>query len=459
MRYPDNFLWGAATSALQIEGAASSDGRGCSVWDDFCRRHPERIFQRATPEVACDHYHRFQEDVDLIADMGHNSYRFSISWPRLLPEGRGRLNSAGLDFYDRLLDALKAKNITTVTTLYHWDLPLALGSWEDLATVEAFVEYARLCFERFGDRVDYWCTLNEPGWSILNGYVTALHPPARQNLKAAVLVSHHMMIAHRQVCREASGQVGIALNLSPVYSATARADDLAAARRADGVLNRWFVEAAVQGRYPEDVVELYDRLGYLPEGYDRLPEARLDFLGVNYYYPHYAVDAPMGPGAVGSGNDFHLNTSGDKAEACRFTLSGCFTFVANPRGRYTDWAWEIDPETLERLLLELSQSYPGLPLLVTENGIGLPDSAGDGRLDDHERIEFVAAHLKAVGRAMERGADVRGYFMWSLMDNFSWVNGYKKRYGFLHIDPQTLRRTPRASARWFAGVAARGELD
>lgn len=314
--FPGGFLWGSATAALQIEGAASSYGRGPSVWDTFCRDYPDRIYQGANPEVACDHYHRYLEDVEHMAALGHNAYRFSISWPRLLPKGRGDQKAQGLDFYDRLLDALVAKGIAPVATLYHWDLPQALESWESPETVDAFLEYAELCLARYGDRVTHWCTLNEPGWSTLNGYVTALHPPAVHDLKAAVLVSHHLMLAHRRVCRELrprNGQMGIALNMSPVQPASSDPKDQNAARRADGVLNRWFSEAAVLGRYPEDIVELYDQLGYLPQGYDALPSGEIDFLGVNYYYPHYAIDAPLS-------NDFHLNNSGDKADACRFSL-------------------------------------------------------------------------------------------------------------------------------------------
>ncbi len=454
LRFPDSFLWGSATAAIQIEGAAALDGKGASVWDVFCREHPDRIFERATPEVACDHYHRYLEDVESIKNLGHNAYRCSISWPRLLPDGRGRVNTQGLDFYDRLFDALIARGIFPLVTLYHWDLPEALGSWESPEVVDAFLEYAALCYERFGDRVFAWCTLNEPGWTTLNGYVTGLHPPAKHNLKAAVLSSHHLMLAHHGACSLAptDAQVGLALNVSPIYSASDRAEDVAAAHRADGVLNRWFFDAAATGRYPEDVVKLYDRLGYLPEGHDRLCDtARLDFLGVNYYYPHYAV-------AATSTSDFHLNTSGEKSEPCRFSLADCFAFAQNPRGRYTDWNWEIDPETLGKLLVDLSQRYPDLPLYVTENGLGAPDELVDGEVDDQARIGFVREHLVAIYKAIGAGADVRGYFMWSLMDNFSWINGYKKRYGFLYVDRDSLDRTPKKSAFWFRDIAMSNTL-
>lgn len=456
MIFPDGFLWGSATAAIQIEGAAAADGKGPSVWDQFCRDHPEKIHLAATPETACDHYHRYREDAEQMARMGHNAYRFSISWPRLLPRGRGTVNRAGLDFYDRLLDELCARGISPNATLYHWDLPLPLaldGGWESPATVDAFVEFAQICFDRLSDRVDYWCTLNEPAWTLLNGYVTGLHPPCKHDLKAGVLASHHMMVAHHRAARACAGRgrVGMAVNLSPVYPATDREADIRAAERANGVLNYWFLEPLLSGRYPEETVRLYERRGLLPENLD-LDPVPADFVGVNYYYPHYAVDAPPE-------SNFHLNISGDRNEKCHFALADCFAFVANPEGRYTDWNWEIKPEALEELLLNLERRYPGTLMLVTENGIGLQDKLENGTVDDSPRIEFVREHLAAIHRAIQSGAKVGGYYMWALMDNFSWLNGYKKRYGFLYVDHQTLERTPKKSAAWFREVARANRLQ
>ena len=448
--FPKDFRWGSATAAIQIEGAASADRKGPSVWDTFCRVHPERIHQGATPEVACDHYHRFAEDVGWIAQLGHNAYRFSISWPRVLPQGSGWVNPAGLDFYDRLVDALCATGISPNATLYHWDLPEALGmlgGWENPRTVDAYLEFAELCFGRLGDRVDYWCTFNEPAWTLLNGYITALHPPCRHDPAAAVLASHHMMLAHHLAHQLYSGpgKVGMALNLSPIYPATDQADDIRAARTADGVLNRWFLEALVEGRYPAEVVTIYDRRGLLPAGYHTLGGRRPDFIGVNYYYPHHAVAPPQR-------NEFHLNNDGDPNHKCRFSLAGCFAFVANTQGRFTDWNWEIHPQSLETLLQNLHQRWPDLELLITENGLGLPDQPGPDGIDDQPRIDFVGDHLRAVARALESGVKVGGYYMLSLMDNFSWVNGYKKRYGFLYVNRETMERTPKKSAAWFRRV-------
>lgn len=450
--FPSGFLWGAATAAIQIEGAADLDGKGRSVWDDFCRDHPDRIFEQATPEVACDHYHRWEEDIRWMQQIGLSSYRLSLSWPRLLPQGRGRPNPKGIEFYDRLLDGLVAAGIKPNVTLYHWDLPSALGSWEDPDTVEAYLEFALLAFQKFADRVDYWCTFNEPGWTILNGYVTELHPPAKHDLRAAVQCSHHMMRAHhlaRSLYR-GPGKVGIAVNLSPIFPATDDPADQQAATTADGVLNRWFLDAVARGKYPEEIVKAYEKRGLLPASLD-LPAAPLDFLGVNYYYPHHAVASP-------AESFFHLNNSGKKDEACKFALAGCFALVADPQAEKTDWNWTIDPGALTTLLERLHADYPELPVMVTENGIGLPDQLIDGAVDDGPRIEFVTRHLRAIHAAIEHGCDVRGYYMWSLMDNFSWINGYKKRYGFLYVDRHTQERTPKKSAEWFAGVAARNGL-
>jgi 6-phospho-beta-glucosidase len=457
-RFPDGFVWGSATAALQIEGAAHEDGRGDSIWDVFCREHPEQIFERATPEIACDHYHRFAEDVEWMRRLGHTGYRLSISWPRLFPEGTGRANAPGFDFYDRLFDALAAARVEPNVTLYHWDLPQALaarGGWEDDDTIDRYVDYAAACFERFGDRVSLWSTLNEPSWSTLHGYLTGIHPPGRKDPATALRVSWALLRAHVRALRvartaSAHSRVGIALNLSPARPATASAADRAAARVADGILNRWFLDPVVLGRFPEDVLALYEGCGILPQmdaaDLRLFAGAPVDFLGVNYYYPNsVSADAAR--------TTFSLNNTGEPADKGAFALEGLFGFVANPRGRYTDWAWEIDPSGLEELLVRVEELRPGLALYVTENGIGLPDRLVEGRVDDTARIAFVAEHLEAVHRAIVKGANVRGYYMWSLLDNFSWVNGYKKRYGFLYVDRGSLERTPKTSATWFRDVA------
>ena len=452
LQFPNRFRWGSATAALQIEGATDADGRGTSVWEEFCQQHPERIYQGATPEVACDHYHRYQEDVGWMKKLHHNGYRFSIGWPRVLPQGKGAVNAKGLDFYDKLVDELLSAGVEPNITLYHWDLPLPLareGGWENPKTVDAFVQFAEACFQRLGDRVELWASINEPAWTILNGYLTGLHPPCKSNRKAALLAAHHLLAAHAAVSKVRP--CGIALNFSPVYPASGSKADVAAAQRADLILNDWFLHPVVKGCYPPELVDLYQSLGLMPESPHAIDSAPPSFLGLNYYYPHHAR-------AGAESDQFHINNSGNPDEACKFSLKGCFDLVKNPNGRYTDWAWEIHPETLTKLLLKVSAASPNTPLYVTENGIGLPDQLVNGRVNDSARIDFVREHLVAIHKAIEAGADVRGYYMWSLLDNFSWINGYKKRYGFLYVDRETQQRTPKNGALWFAEVAKSGAL-
>ena len=464
-RFPEGFIWGSATAATQIEGATAADGRGPSVWDRFCAEHPERIFGGATPEIACNHYRRWSEDVALMREMGHTGYRFSIAWPRLFPAGDDRFNPAGAAFYDRLIDALLAADIEPNVTLYHWDLPAQLaerGGWEDKATIEAFLTYAERAFLLYGDRVKRWATLNEPAWATLNGYVTGLHPPARHDYRAAIQVAHNLMVAHARAVQRfhalgTGGQIGLVLNMSAVYPASDTGADRAAAQIADGVLNRWFIDPALLGRYPADVLGLYRRQRLLPDwSADELlafQEDSLDFIGVNYYYPHHAS-------ADAHDTAFALNTSGDPSRKGAFSIAGLFRFVRNPRGRFTDWDWEIEPEGLYDLLMRAQQYRPGIPIYVTENGIGMTESTdAAGRIDDQPRIDFVRDHLKVVHRAIADGANVRGYYMWSLMDNFSWINGFKKRYGFLFVDRETLERRRKASSYWYQQVAANNGFD
>ena len=459
-KFPPGFLWGSATAATQVEGAAREDGRGPSWWDAFCADHPERMFEGATPEVACDHYHRWREDVDSIAAMGHNAYRFSISWSRVFPTGTAPAEPRGLDFYERLVDALLARGVQPVVTLYHWDLPLALaqaGAWEAADTRVRFAEFAAACASRLGDRVRTWLTLNEPGWSTMNGYLTALHPPGVSDPKRAVQVATNMMVAHARAAQAlrasaaAAPAVGMALNLSPCRPATDSAADGAAARRADGVLNRWLLEPALLGRFPADVFKCLEASNLTPALADAdraaLASAPVDLLGVNYYHPHHVSgDAPE--------SRFHINNTGRPDEESHLAVAGQFRMVAAPGAARTDWGWEIDPGGLTELCLRAHALRPGIPLLVTENGIGLKDAAGpDGEFHDAARIAFLDSHLRAVHNAIQAGADVRGYLMWATMDNFSWINGYRKRYGFLHVDRATQTRTRKDSSFWFERVA------
>lgn len=368
------------------------------------------------------------------------------------------MNEKGASFYDRLFDALLEAGIEPNATLYHWDLPLELGErggWEHPDTPRRFADYAFACFRRYGDRVTLWASINEPAWTVLNGYVTGLHPPCKQDYQAALRAAQGLLRGHAlasAACRQEvkGGRPGIVLNMARIRPATDSKADAAAAHLADGVLNRWFSDAVLLGRFPEDIRALYAERKALPEGLEEtealLKAAPPAFLGVNYYYPHYAsADAPS--------TRFHLNITGDAAEDCLFSIRGLFRFVKNPRGRFTDWGWEIEPEGLTELLLRVHETSPGLPVYITENGIGRRETLENGTVDDGERIDFVRAHLEAAHAAIRAGAAVRGYYMWSLMDNFSWLNGYKKRYGFLFVDRDTLERTEKRSAAWFRDVA------
>lgn len=445
MNFPANFFWGCATAALQIEGSTGADGRIPSIWDDFCRDYPERIHGRATPEPGCDHYRRYHEDLHWLEKLGHNAYRFSISWPRVM-DPKGLPNPAGLDFYDRLVDGLCQRQIAPMATLYHWDLPSHLQTWENPATLEAFQGYVEVVAARLGDRVSHWMSLNEPAWSLLNGYVTALHPPAVHDLRRAFQAGHQQMQAHHdslKILRGAHvrGKLGIALNLSPIKCAGLEAKDHRAARWADWYLNRWFLEAVTSGTYPDQAARLLEKTLDWSGTLDN-PQ-KPDFLGVNYYYPKWVAHSQRP-------TQFHLNTSGASQDKCHFSLQGRMQFCDPPQARKTAWDWEIDPDGLESLLLRLHRDYPGLPLIVTENGLGRLEKWGE--VDDLERIQFVAAHLRAIQKALAQGAPVQGYLMWSLMDNFSWLNGYQKRYGLLAIHPETLERAPKRSAQWYRQV-------
>ncbi|MEO5668812.1 MAG: GH1 family beta-glucosidase [Bdellovibrionota bacterium] len=458
--FPQGFVWGSATAAIQIEGAAREGGKGASNWDVFCREHPEKIFDGSSPEVACDHYHRFKEDVRLMKETGHTGYRMSIAWTRIYPDASGAVNEEGVAFYRALFSELLTNGIEPNVTLYHWDLPQALvagGGWENKSTVDLFVRYARTCFELFGDQVKLWATLNEPGWTTLQSYVTGLHPPNKTSHRSAIQVAYNYILAHTRAVRAFresgnDGQIGLVLNMSTIYPQDPANDaDIKAARIADGVLNRWFIDPALKGRYPDDVWTLYKDDKLLPAHTSaELAEIKadtVDFIGVNYYYPHFAsADAPE--------SAYHLNTSGNKDESCIFAIKDLFRFVRNPQGKFTDWGWEIFPEGLYDLLMRAQEYRPGIPVYITENGIGMQESLNDDdTVDDRGRIEFVTEHLKVAHRALQDGVNLKGYYMWALMDNFSWVNGFKKRYGFLFVNRRTLDRHVKASGHWYKKVS------
>jgi beta-glucosidase len=418
VRFPEGFVWGVATASYQIEGAVRDGGRSPSIWDTFSHT-PGKVLGGDTGDVADDHYHRYREDVGLMADLGVGYYRFSLAWPRLQPDGRGALNEVGLDFYMRLLDALGERGIEPWVTLYHWDLPQSLqdeGGWPARDTAQRFAEYAAAVHERLRDRVTWWTTLNEPWVAAYVGHAEGRHAPGIQDPAAAVRAAEHLLLGHAlavdamRAQGNGSGRFGITLNLSPVSAASDDPADEDAARRVDALLNRQFLDPVLTGDGPA-----------------------LDFLGINYYMRHV-----VRAGAPGSGSRVWVGS-----EDVEFVSRGL------PR---TDMGWEIDADGLYDVLVRVHRDYPSLPLYVTENG-----AAFDG-IADPQRIAYLDSHFRAAHRAIADGVDLRGYFVWSLMDNFEWAFGYSKRFGLIHVDYETLQRTPKDSASWFAQVTRRNGL-
>jgi beta-glucosidase len=440
-----------ATAAYQIEGAVHEGGRGPSIWDTFSHT-PGRVADGDTGDVACDHYHRYAQDVRLMGDLGVDSYRFSVAWPRIQPEGRGAANLEGLAFYDWLVDALLEQGIAPAVTLYHWDLPQALedgGGWRSRDTAQRFAEYAALVHEHLGDRVRRWITLNEPFCSSFLGYAAGRHAPGVQEGEGALAAAHHLLLGHglavaalRADAREGQ-QVGITLNLQPVSAATDSPQDVAASERALLRANLLFTDPVLAGRYPDLARETYAALtdfGFLHGGDLATIAAPLDFLGVNYYFPSRVRAVP--------------HAQDDPARRTAYDLGT--KRVIGPDEELTAMGWPVDPAGLTRLLEWLQDTYPALPpVYITENGRACNDVVGpDGQVDDPDRVRYLASHLRAVADAIDGGVDVRGYYCWSLMDNFEWAEGYAKRFGLVHVDYATQQRTPKASFGWFRALIA-----
>lgn len=440
LRFPTGFVWGAATASYQIEGATAVNGRVDSIWDEFCRR-PGAVVNGDTGEPAADHYRRFADDVELMSALGLGAYRFSVAWPRL----------KDLSFYDRLVDCLLAKGIAPWATLYHWDLPQSLqeaGGWTNRDTAYRFAEYASAVTALLGDRVAGWLTLNEPWCAAFLGYGNGVHAPGVQDSRAAVAATHHLLLGHGLAMSEIRANApetpaGITLNLFPVQPATGSEADADAARRIDALQNRIFLNPVLRGAYDDDV--LTDLAPYgLPEvirdGDLEAISTPVDLLGVNYYRAYL----------VSAGDPVDGPTEWPGASDVRFLQSG------HPK---TEMDWEVQPDGLTELLVSLSREYPGLPLYVTENGAAYPDTfTEDGEIRDTDRIAFLDGHLRASHAAIEQGADLRGYFCWTLLDNLEWAQGYAKRFGLVHVDFKTQKRTLKDSARWYAGVVGRNGL-
>ncbi|MCX5382288.1 GH1 family beta-glucosidase [Streptomyces sp. NBC_00083] len=461
-RFPPGFLWGAATSAYQIEGAAAQDGRTPSIWDTFSHT-PGRTAGGDTGDVAVDHYHRMREDVALMAELGLTSYRFSVSWSRVQPTGRGPAVQRGLDFYRRLVDELLHHGIAPALTLYHWDLPQELedaGGWPARETAYRFAEYGALVGAALGDRVERWTTLNEPWCSAFLGYASGVHAPGRTDPAASLRAAHHLNLAHGEAtsalraAMPARNQIAVSLNSAVVRPRSQDAADLDAVRRIDDLANGIFHGPMLHGAYPErlfaDTASVTD-WSFVHDGDPRAIHQPLDALGLNYYTTSLVSAAdPHGADARADGHGASPHSPWPGAGAVAFH---------QPPGERTAMGWTIDPSGLYDLLLRYAKEAPGLPLLVTENGAACDDAPGpDGAVHDPDRIRYLHGHLASVRRAIEAGADVRGYYLWSLMDNFEWSYGFGKRFGAVYVDYATLARTPKASARWYAELIRTGEL-
>ena len=452
--FPPGFLWGTGTASYQIEGAVAQDGRGRSVWDTFAAQQG-RVSDGSSGETACDHYRRYRQDVALISELGLPVYRFSTAWPRIMPDGR-TLEPRGLAFYDRLVDALLERGITPMVTLFHWDLPQALqdrGGWCERDIAAWFADYARVVHDRLGDRVVHWTTLNEPFCSAFLGYGIGVHAPGIRDERSALVAAHHHLLAHGTAMQALRAdarpdrQLSIVLNFSPALADGDSPDEREAARRFDALHNRFFLDPVLGNGYPKDLLADLAPLEALEpaihDGDLELIAQPLDWIGVNYYAPTRV--APLADPAAPSNCPLPGLRGMDVLPAC---------------GPLTSMGWEQHPDSLTELLVWLGRQCGTVPLVVTENGAAFVDIVdADGRVRDPERTRYLAEHLQAVHAALERGADVRGYLAWSLLDNFEWAQGYTQRFGLVHVDYETQRRTVKDSGRFYAKVAARNALS
>lgn len=437
LRFPEGFLWGAATAAYQVEGAWNEEGKGPSIWDEFSHA-PGNVRDGHTGDVACDHYHRYREDVALMKSLGLKAYRFSISWPRVLPDGAGAVNEAGLGFYSRLVDELLAAGITPAVTLYHWDLPLALqraGGWPNAETAHRFADYAELMGRRLGDRVRFWITLNEPFVVAHAGHVAGVHAPGHRDQAEGLLAGHTLCLAHglavqrlRAICPDA--KIGITVDLSPQHPATDAQPDRLAAARAAAYTCQWFLDPIYRGEYPAAMREAFGRdLPEFTSEQREVVQSRIDFVGVNNYFRSIVRHDPQGGPLRAS--------------------------PAPAPGPKTAMGWEIYPDGLREILVWVSRRYSPPEVYVTENGAAFDDVPdASGRVEDPERIAYLRDYIAAAHQAVQQGVPLRGYFCWSLLDNFEWAHGYTKRFGIVRVDFDTLQRTVKASGEWYARVIA-----
>jgi beta-glucosidase len=460
--FPEGFTFGSATASYQVEGGAREDGRLPSIWDTFSRT-PGRVWNGDTGDVACDHYHRWESDLDLMKDLGLDAYRFSIAWPRIVPAGTGAVNQAGIDFYSRLVDGLLERGIRPVATLYHWDLPQPLedaGGWPVRATADAFERYAEIMGTALGDRIHTWTTLNEPWCSAYLGYGQGGHAPGRAEPASALAAVHHLNLAHGRAVQAlratSTGDPDYSVTLN-FHVARGRGDQASEAiRRVDALANRAFTGPMLRGEYPADLLQDTASVtdwSFVQEGDLEAIHQPIDVLGVNYYS---TVTVRLWDGvSPRQVNDGHKATAGGTAWP---GSDGVLEFLEQP-GPYTEMGWNIAPEGLEELLLSLREQFPDQALMVTENGAAFADEvAEDGSVPDADRLDYLRRHFTAAHRAMQQGVDLRGYFVWSLLDNFEWGYGYAKRFGIVRVDFDTLERTVKQSGEWYARLAKTGTL-
>jgi len=465
--FPKGFLWGSATAAYQVEGAYLQDEKGENIWDRFTNMNNEEL-KGVNGNVASDHYNKFKEDIALMKEMGHNSYRFSISWSRILPNGTGYVNRKGIDFYNQLIDELIIQNIEPNVTLYHWDLPQPLqdiGGWENRAIIEAFTNFAKICFKEFGDRVKLWVTINEPTYFLFSGYLKGNYPPRARDYKRVAKALHHVMVASASVVKayrklQQDGKIGIVHSYEPVYVLEENPENLKAAEIADDIANYCVYDAAAKGYYPKKLMAILQ--SFMDTSFIELDDLELlklntvDFLGVNYYSRHI-VQAYHGEETVIVANNTGKRKKG---ESSKIKIKKLFEVIENPCGNYTKWDMEIFPQGLYDGLLRLKERYNNMPIYITENGVGFHENLENGRINDQYRIDYMNQHILAIKNALDDGTDVRGYYAWSTIDLYSWINGYKKRYGLIYVDYENnCKRIPKDSFYWYKIVAkTNGEI-
>lgn len=452
-KFPEGFWWGSATSATQIEGAANEGGKGKNIWDHWFDEEPHRFFDGIGPESTSDFYHTYKEDIGLMKEIGHNTFRLSISWSRLIPGGRGMVNPEAVTFYNQVIDELIAQKIEPFITLYHFDMPLEMqqeGGWENRTVIKAYAKYAEECFRLFGDRVKKWFTFNEPIVPVEGGYLYDFHYPNVVDARRAVQVAYHTMIAHAtavgvfRAAKIEAGQIGIILNLTPSYPRSQNPSDLRASNIADLFFNRSFLDPAVLGEYPAELIELLREHGQLPAvepgDAELLKSGIVDLLGVNYYQPRRVKAKEHLPNPYGP-----------------FMPDWFFDNYEMPGRKMNPYrGWEIYEKGIYDIMVNLRDNYGNIPSYIAENGMGVENESRfieNGEIQDDYRIEFISGHLKWLHRATEEGCNVKGYHLWSFMDNWSWMNAYKNRYGFFSVDLETKKRTPKKSAHWIKAVS------